>query len=759
MDTYLVVRWLASRGNQSRSRLRPAPILCRSHCSIEASLDEDIRLRDEDPFLDQNINEDVESYICWRSINTTKFFELPTFIQQGAKMDSLTDSETFRHSLHSKDHGQLLDVIDLLRSQGINHYVRLPQLIVCGDQSSGKSSVLEAVSGVRFPTKENLCTRFATELILRRDSVATATVAIIPGTQRSDKEKERLLAFQAPTVKIDDFPSLVDAAKGAMGLGPGTKAFSDDVLRVEISGPEQPHLTLVDLPGLIHAEGKQQSAEDVQLVSSLVRSYMANARSIILAVVSAKNDRANQIVTKLARDVDSTGVRTLGIITKPDTLRVGSDSEKAFVDLAGNKDVVFRLGWHVLKNRDDDNRECSIEERDRLESEFLSQGTWVSLSPKTLGVGTLKPRLSAVLKDQIVSELPNLIYDIQAGIDECRSTLGRLGEARGTLQEQRLYLVRVSQSFSSLVKAAVDGIYVHEFFGDAMTLAGFKKRLRAVVQDILLEFAKDMRHEGHMQEIIEETVPRRTVAASKQISRSDFLGDVGELVRRTRGCELPGTFNPLIIGDLFYQQSKPWKQLVEHCSERILNATRESLELMSLHTADETTSEGLIREIINPAMEKYADRLKSKVAEILCPHQKGHPITYNHYFTETIQKARKAHAKKEQARQLNAFFKLKPELGSTLINAHQGFSTGDLLEALNQRTEADMDRYACSEAVGCMEAYYKVSAKHRSALREPDLSGSRSKDQLRFDFEIIQDSNTSAGSNENHDRQLRRFRD
>ena len=159
-------------------------------------------------------------------------------------------------------------------------------------------------------------------------SVATATVAIIPSTQRPDQEKEKLLAFKAPSVRIDTIPSVIDAAKEAMGLGSGTKAFSDDVLMVEILGPEQSHLTLVDLPGLIHAEGKQQSVEDVQLVSSLVRSYMANTWSIILAVVSAKNDRANQIVTKLARDVDPTGVRTLGIITKPDTLRVGSDSEK-----------------------------------------------------------------------------------------------------------------------------------------------------------------------------------------------------------------------------------------------------------------------------------------------------------------------------------------------------------------------------------------------------------------------------------------------
>jgi hypothetical protein len=97
-----------------------------------------------------------------------------------------------------------------------------------------------------------------------------------------------------------------------------------------------------------------------------------------------------------------------------------------------------------------------------------------------------------------------------------------------------------------------------------------------------------------------------------------------------------------------------------------------------------------------------------KVSEIMRPHQKGHPITYNHYFTETIQKARQEHEKKNMIRPLNAFFKLKLQTTSFYIPS-QTFNTADLLDALTQRTEEDPDRYACSEAVDCMEAYYKVS--------------------------------------------------
>lgn len=94
--------------------------------------------------------------------------------------------------------------------------------------------------------------------------------------------------------------TLFEQAKDAMGLlSVGGNAFSEDILRVEISGPKQPQLTIVDLPGLIHSHNKHQTEHDVKLVTSLVAKYMKNPRSIILAVVSAKNDFPNQIVSAL----------------------------------------------------------------------------------------------------------------------------------------------------------------------------------------------------------------------------------------------------------------------------------------------------------------------------------------------------------------------------------------------------------------------------------------------------------------------------
>lgn len=371
------------------------------------------------------------------------------------------------NGLCSKDQLDLLDSVDCFRSQGISHYVSLPQIIVCGDQSSGKSSVLEAISGVSFLTKSNLCTRFPTKLILRKTSHIGVSVSIVPHHSRSESEQLSLGSFHEQLDGFDGLPILIENAKAAMGISTHGKAFSKDLLRIEVSGPDRPHLTIVDLPGLIHSETKQQSASDLELVQDVVQTSMKEPRSIILAVVSAKNDYANQIVLKLARIADPRGNRTLGVITKPDTLVPDSESEAMYVSLARNQDVEFRLGWHVLKNMDSETGEWSLIDRDVKEEAFFSQGIWEELSRSLLGVDKLRSRLSKVLLGQIAAELPSLIDEIEIKSNACRSRLDKLGEPRATLDEQRRYLLQISQSFQSLVKASVDGMYNDPFFNDA----------------------------------------------------------------------------------------------------------------------------------------------------------------------------------------------------------------------------------------------------------------------------------------------------
>lgn len=618
-------------------------------------------------------------------------------------------------NIQSRDHEKLLNVIDDLRSQGISRFIDLPQIIVCGDQSSGKSSVLEAVSGLKFPTKDNLCTRFATELILRRNPEVTSTATIVADATRTDAEKKRLAAFKGGNNISEELGSLVEEAGKAMGIENSSKVFSSDVLRIELSGPQQPHLTLVDLPGLFHSGSRTQSAADVEAVRALVTGYMSKPRSIILAVVSAKNDFNNQIVTKYATDYDPHGERTLGIITKPDTLHSGSDSEKQYFELAENKDVQFRLGWHVLKNRDYDQRNSTNEERNLSEKEFFSRGIWTSLGPKQLGIETLRPRLSRVLQTQILRELPSLMNDVDMGMKECQARLDGLGVSRGSPEEQRLHLHTVSDAFTTLMRDALNGRYDGQYFGDASTDDGYTKRIRAVTTNLLEVFAKEMNDKGHKYEVVQEPPAKQPKAFPYRVTKPERMVKVKELIKRNRGKELSTISKEDTITTLFREQSSPWVKLANKYAEEIYEAVRSAVMAALDGTCDPTTQDGVLSYIVNPALGTIKQGFETAVKKVLKQHLYGHPITYNHYLTENLQKARNEHNKEHIAQLLKSFLGVNP-LDDNAFPKETNVNIKALFNALTLPTEADMTTFACSEALHVMEAYYKVSHFHVSSL-------------------------------------------
>ncbi|KAH9885369.1 dynamin family protein [Xylariomycetidae sp. FL2044] len=593
------------------------------------------------------------------------------------------------NGLASKDQLELLDAVDRLRLQGLDHYISLPQIIVCGDQSSGKSSVLEAISGVPFPVKSNLCTRFPTEVVLRHTAKIGVTVSIVPHSSLGLSERRRLSGFHEKLEGFDELPALIESAQVAMGISATGKAFSKDLLRVEVSGPDRPHLTIVDLPGLIHSETKQQ-----------IKSYMTQSRSIILAVVSAKNDFANQIVLKLARKADPKGNRTMGVITKPDTLIPGSGSEAMYVSLAKNNEVEFRLGWHLVKNMDSETAEeqgtALLRQRDYEEKIFFSEGIWKQLPSSIVGIQELRTKLSNVLVRQIAIELPSLIRDIETNTIACGEKLKALGVPRSTEEEQRLELLQVSQDFQSLVKASVDGTYNAAFFESAKTTTGYQQRIRAVIQNLNKSFSENLVKGGHYRVIKNDS----TQSSSKMpiaITRDEFINHVQFLMGRTRARELPGLFNSMIVADLFQEQSGPWEPIVRRHIQQAWDSAKTFLDLVITHVADKDVANALLEEVFEPALKTLLATLHDKVTELLKSHREVHPITYNHQYAEAIMKI-------NDDRRLEQNTQLVKTINGT-------YDLGKLVEVLSMRTEWDIERLAASEALDCMHAYYSVAMK------------------------------------------------
>ena len=112
---------------------------------------------------------------------------LPTISQD----ESLGPSNKMAAGLLFDDPGRL-EKIDKLIEIGVGEYISLPQLVVVGDQSSGKSSVLEGLTELPFPRDSTLCTRFATRIVFRRAREERISVSILPAASSDANRTQRL---------------------------------------------------------------------------------------------------------------------------------------------------------------------------------------------------------------------------------------------------------------------------------------------------------------------------------------------------------------------------------------------------------------------------------------------------------------------------------------------------------------------------------------------------------------------------------------
>ena len=627
----------------------------------------------------------------------------------------------------------VLDTVAQVRKCGLESVLSLPQLVVCGDQSAGKSSVLEALTEIPFPRNDNLCTRYPTEIILRRGPVNTLTIKVIPDGSRPPKEQDALLAFEETITDFGELPRVMDMAMAVMGISTlvasdsKTRAFARDILSIEIEGPSRPQLTLVDIPGLIQTSTKGVSDEDVELVAEITDFYISQPRTICLAVVSATSDAANQSILRKVRIVDPTGERTLGIITKPDQLPKGSGSETKFLELARNQDVFFKLGWHVLRNRRFEEGASSLMERNTCEATYFRTSNFNTLPKQNVGINALRTRLSLLLFEHIKQELPRLRQDLEEAFVDAQGQLKLLGSRRSAAAECRAYLAQLSLDYYEICKAAVNGHYEGDYFyadGDqafSVDSSSSIARLRAVVQLMNTEFYNKIRQYGHKYSIdMLDTRPAAEVSAPTakssstlkpiHMSKTNALQWVRKGLIKTRGKELIGNFNPLLIGELFWEQSSKWRLLAEEHIEKVAQVCEKFLD----HVFEEKCPKDVKSRVWS---SQILDALKARrqaafrELELIMEDAKGFPINYNHYYTDTIHKRRQERQTASLTESLESATKHTHLPGCQSDHTSASIDVEQVVARFSTSADPNMESFSCEEALDCLFAIYKVSYK------------------------------------------------
>ncbi|KAL1301931.1 hypothetical protein AAFC00_002392 [Neodothiora populina] len=639
--------------------------------------------------------------------------------------------------LQSSQRRKVLDMVDELRKCGLDHDMSLPQIVVCGDQSAGKSSVLEALTEIDFPRADNTCTLFATEIILRRATSEKISVRILPDPQRPSIEQQRIKTFSR---KISDFSQLtaelgtiIDDSKLCMGIGSNgedsnedSSTFARDVLRIEIQGPSRPQLTVVDLPGLIQNENRRGEKE---MLDRLTMQYLEQSRTICLPVITATNDADNQRILTFVKDADPAGDRSLGIITKPDTLPAGSGSENAFIALANNeiKKYSFKLGWHVLKNRDHREREASFARRNKLEAEFFRQSNFQRLPADILGIGTLSNRLSSILFDHIRKELPSIRSEVESMLAAVKQRNEILGPSRASVIECRSYLFDVSMKIQEICRCALNGHYEHDFFKTREVL-GFERnsrwairRLRALIQQMNEDFALHMRTSGHTLGIEENDVEvgasAVTFVSDQELQVIQEVSDepiaisyslaviwAHKIISRSRSKELQGNYNPLVISELFWFQSRRWRSIAEDHILEVANACQDLIFDLLTQECPEDVAENIKDQYLEPALQKRQDEALALLGKIMRSYQ-DHPMNHNTVYAKIVD--RRQNIRKETSLQ-DAIENATTERNLYDGNKWNMVKEVDTDHAKTKIAEHSMQSASSQQALDYMNAIYEV---------------------------------------------------
>ncbi|ERN01037.1 hypothetical protein AMTRI_Chr03g145800 [Amborella trichopoda] len=319
----------------------------------------------------------------------------------------------------------------------------LPSVAVVGGQSSGKSSVLESIVGRDFlPRGSGIVTRRPLVLQLHKTEEGQPEYA-----EFLHLTKRRFTDFALVRKEIQDE---TDRMTGK------SKQISPIPIHLSIYSPNVVNLTLIDLPGLTKVAIEGQPESIVGDIENMVRSYVEKPNSIILAISPANQDIATSDAIKLAREVDPTGERTFGVLTKLDLMDKGTNA----LEVLEGRSYRLQHPWVGIVNRSqaDINKNVDMIAARRREREYFATSPDYSHLASKMGSEYLAKLLSKHLEGVIRARIPSITSLINKTIDELESEMDHLGRPIAVDAGAQLYtILELCRAFDRIFKEHLDG--------------------------------------------------------------------------------------------------------------------------------------------------------------------------------------------------------------------------------------------------------------------------------------------------------------
>nr|BAF30836.1 Mx protein [Gallus gallus] len=351
-----------------------------------------------------------------------------------------------------------IDLVDSLRKLDIGNDLMLPAIAVIGDRNSGKSSVLEALSGVALPRDKGVITRCPLELKLKK--------------MTAPQEWKGVIYYRNTEIQLQNASEVKKAIRKAQDIVAGTNgSISGELISLEIWSPDVPDLTLIDLPGIAREAVGNQPQDNGQQIKTLLKKYIGCKETIIVVVVPCNVDIATTEALKMAQEVDPTGERTLGVLTKPDLVNEGT--EETVLKIVQNEVIPLRKGYMIVKcyGQMDFCNELSFTSTIQQEREFFETHKHFStlLDENKATIPHLANKLTDELVERIIKTLPAIEKQVHDALQQAKKELQKYTQStHPTVSDKTIFLVGLIKAFNEDISQTMHG--KESWFGNEIRL-------------------------------------------------------------------------------------------------------------------------------------------------------------------------------------------------------------------------------------------------------------------------------------------------
>ncbi|CAG8638734.1 12537_t:CDS:2, partial [Acaulospora morrowiae] len=314
---------------------------------------------------------------------------------------------------------------------------------------------------------------------------------------------------------------------------------------------------------------------------NLVNDYIKKEGSIIVATISCKDEIDNQEIVSLAKMVDPSGLRTLGVLTKPDMIE--QNTHEPWLKIMKGEAHKLSLGYYVIKNPNKKRLMENITFEEAREEEiafFENETPWRDNYEinERIGVKKLQSKLSDLLIKAIMNDLPIINKEIQEKLSKVREELENIPEPLGENSKMELY--SMIKKFSEKIKDEVAcSSESTEFFSYIVNeFKEFKRKLCST--RTIFHACKKNSKETVKFDMMEELVNDQEQAT--HITEAQ----VTDQINNARGKLLPGIIPHSVVTKLIRNDQNKWKSASQRCLDQVHGITTDLLK----RTVDENFS-------------------------------------------------------------------------------------------------------------------------------------------------------------------------